>query len=60
MQRELRNLFDTVTAFKQAADCFMSQIMKMQIRNVQQLARPCEAGADAAMVIGKDQLASLS
>lgn len=59
MQRKLCNLFDTVTALKQSADCLMPQIMKPKIRDVQKLARPCETGANAAVVIGKDQFASL-
>jgi hypothetical protein len=57
MECELGDLWNGVSAFKQAAGRFVPQVMKCQIDNAEHVARPGESRADTLRLVRKDQLA---
>lgn len=59
MQGELGHFMDLVATLKQAAGGFVPEVVEAQILNSQQMAGPCERGADALRVIGEDVFAGL-
>jgi hypothetical protein len=57
MERELGDLWNGVSAFKQSAGRFVPQVMKCQIDNAEHVARPGERRADTLWLVGKNILA---
>jgi hypothetical protein len=57
MECELGDLWNGVTAFKQAAGRFVPQVMKCQVDNAEHMAHPRESRADTLRLVGKDKLA---
>lgn len=56
MERELCDLWNGVSAFKQSAGRFVSQIMECQVYNAEHMARPGESRADALRLVGENEV----
>jgi hypothetical protein len=57
MERELRDLWNGVSAFKQTADRFMPQIVEPQILDPEHFAGSRKSRANTLWLIGEDVLA---
>ena len=58
MQRELSDLVNHISSFKQSAGGLVSPIVKSQILDAENLARTCKSGADTFGVVRKNPVVS--